>query len=558
MNMVWLTGYELDGRYKIIQRLALTDRCEVYLAEELTALRHTVVIKRLKPERVQDLETRERFVREATVLRRVHHHTVLPIYDIKLGDDDYYFVTAFATRGSLQEYLTHQPNHKLDLLEALDIAIGVCEGLDVAHKCGIVHRDVKPGNVLLFDNADGVVARLGDFSIASVLSERALTIKDTQLCTPLYAAPEQLTGDLVDARSDLYSWGTTFFEMLTGETPDRSLKPPVAAVYYPALPEFPLAFFVERGVPLSLAPVLQRALRTDRTKRYQSAAEVLEDLNRTKAIITAPQDPSTTTQAIKVDPGWVLKWQGQLLWEGLGNWFSRHRRMTITSTAMALFVCAGLTIGTALFSAATPTPTPTPPSAPTPQVLVTVLPITVTVVLTPTFMPTVLSTPTQIPPTTQPTPISMPSPTAPPSLATVPALRPTPTDIILPATATATPTPVLAAAVRLREPQPNQARDGDSIFFEWFASPNQQPTYSYNVYVRLKGSEIWKIACAKVNVISCVYRTPDKPRAEYEWMVVLVDAQNQVVTYDSEIRSFFWDARPEFTTPEPTPPRPGG
>jgi serine/threonine protein kinase len=413
----------------------------------------------------------------------------------------------------------------------------------------------------LFENStEGVVARLGDFSIASVLNERALTMKDIQLCTPLYAAPEQLTGDLVDARSDLYSWATTFFEMLTGETPDKSLKPPVAAVYYPAVPEFPLAFFIERGVPLSLASVLQKALKTDRTKRYQSATEVLDDLNRAKAIITAPTDISTTTQAISIDPTLVLRWRGQLLREGLSAWLTAHRRFVLFGVAISFFMCAwlsvnvcqlwpGLTVCSPAFSAfistptltltLTPSQTPTPTGTPTPPQ--TPLP-TGTATPSQTLLPS--QTPTPLPQTATATPA--PTSTAGPS--------PTNTPISI-SPPTHTPTPVLLAPVLLREPQPGQARDGDNILFEWSPSPNRQRGSSYNVYIRLKGSAIWKTACSQVDGTFCVYRTPERPLAEYEWKVVLVDNQGQVISHDSELRSFSWDVRSQ---PEPTPPRPGG
>lgn len=273
----WPDGFVVDSRYEIIELLDTTKRSQVYKAQELIGLRHTVVIKRLRPDKVQDPETRERLRREATILRQIRHPSVLPVYDIHIGDEECYFVTEFADKGSLKDYLETEPDRKLIPIEALEIAASVCQGLEAAHKQLISHRDIKPGNILLF-SADGgrVLAKLGDFSIARVPDHEHITQVDKRICTEAYAPPEQLEAKEADARSDVFSWAVVFFEMLSGENPDYSLKNP--NTHFPTLDEFPLSFFVDRGIPPQLAAVLQKALRHDQQLRYQSATEALEVL----------------------------------------------------------------------------------------------------------------------------------------------------------------------------------------------------------------------------------------------------------------------------------------
>jgi len=287
---IWAPNYILD-RYKILKHLGTTARCEVYQGQELQPPYDPVVIKRLKPDKAIEYDARERFEREIVVLRRIHHPSVLTLYDAKTTGENRYFVTEFADKGSLDVYMASRPGRRLGPVEALEIAISVCEGLDAAHRGGIVHRDVKPGNILLFSSGGSVVAKLADFNIARV-PDTHLTQVGGFIGSPFYASPEQrglLAGPgtqadtMVDARSDLYSWALVFFVMLTGgSTRELSMGK------YPHLPlsdEFSSSFLQEKGVPPEFVTVLQKALRQDRDRRYQSAQEVLRDLQLVRSQI---------------------------------------------------------------------------------------------------------------------------------------------------------------------------------------------------------------------------------------------------------------------------------
>ncbi len=276
----WPSGHVLDDRYKLVRQLTTTRCSEIYLAEELQPPHDTLVVKRLMRIKLSDDSARGRFEREIVVLRQIRHQSVLSLYDSKTMGSDRYFVTEFADKGTLKEYLIASHNHKLRPAEAIEIALSACQGLEAAHRQGIIHRDFKPGNIFLFSQRDGsVVAKLGDFSVARVpkeLEDGKLTQEGAFVGTYPYAAPEQFGKESIDQRADLYSWAVVLFEMLTGESPTDSLKDPLS--FLPTKDEFPKSFFIDKGVPPVLVEVLQRNLHQDRTLRYSTVAKARETL----------------------------------------------------------------------------------------------------------------------------------------------------------------------------------------------------------------------------------------------------------------------------------------
>ena len=278
---VWPVDHVLDDRYKIVELLDVTWRSEVYLVRELQPPFHTLVVKRLKSDRISHDDSRSRFEREIIVLRRIPHQHVVSLHDIKTTGPDRFFVTEYADRGTLKDYIARRPDHKLCPAEALEIALAVCKGLDAAHTHDIIHRDVKPGNIFMFSQRNGdTVAKLGDFSIARVSKELAgeiLTEVGSFVGTASYASPEQIGGGLAVPQSDLYSWALVFFEMLTGESPTESLRDPVT--YKPRSDRYPSTYFGERGIPFEFVELLEQNLCTDQTLRSPSAREVWESLD---------------------------------------------------------------------------------------------------------------------------------------------------------------------------------------------------------------------------------------------------------------------------------------
>ncbi len=277
---VWPVDHILEGKYKVVELLEVTWRSEVYLVQELQPPYYTLVAKRLKVDKIGNDDSRTRFEREIIVLRKLSHQCVLSLHDSKTTGLDRYFVTEYADTGTLKDYLADRADSKLGAGNALDIALSVCQGLEAAHRKGIVHRDVKPGNIFLFSQRDGgITAKLGDFSIARVpagLGDPTLTEAGSFIGTASYASPEQIRGGLAVPQSDLYSWAMVFFEMLTGEPPTESLRDP--DTFRPVSDRFLRTFFTGRGIPLELVAILQQNLSVDQALRSQSATEVLDAL----------------------------------------------------------------------------------------------------------------------------------------------------------------------------------------------------------------------------------------------------------------------------------------
>ena len=305
----WLPGYTLEDKYEIVAKVTTTGKCEIYEAQQLLHARQTVAIKRLKPDRLlekealEPSEAHERFEREIAILRHIDHEYVLRLLDEggEIRNGNRYLVTQFADRGSLSDYLQDQPDNRLNPLEALDIAIATCQAIGALHQLGIIHRDIKPGNIFLFSVPDGYAVKLGDFSIAKVPKTwflyDTITQVDAFLGTYRYSAPEQFASELNDPRSDLYGWAAVFFEILTGESLVHALTGEPSEVSFMALLQYyrqvrddglPASFFADRGIPPELIPLLQKALRKNPENRYQSTKELLRDLIHVQTELTSP------------------------------------------------------------------------------------------------------------------------------------------------------------------------------------------------------------------------------------------------------------------------------
>ena len=281
----WLPGLILGNRYEIVAKLVTTERYEIYQANEIRHAGRIVVVKRLRPDRLADKDACERFEREVAVLGYIHHEHVLRLlYDGETEDGGRYFVTEHADKRSLREYLRDRPHHKLNPIEALAIAQAVCQGLDTVHSYGIIHRDVNPGNILLFSQLDGSIrARLADFSVAYVpWRDAALAETSLLVGTHPYVSPEQLDGKTGDVQSDLYSWAVVLLEMLVGEPLWTSLRHHLKPYLVSDEGELPPSFF--EGIPKAFVEILRKALRRDREHRYRLASEVRKDLDSIKPV----------------------------------------------------------------------------------------------------------------------------------------------------------------------------------------------------------------------------------------------------------------------------------
>ena len=264
------SGRVLAGRYELGQMLGSGGMAEVYAAAD-RRLGRTVAVKVLRPDLARDESVRSRFRREAQSAASLNHPTVVAVHDT--GDDasEPFIVMEYVPGHTLRDVM--QRGQPMPTSQALAITAGVLTALEIAHRAGIVHRDIKPGNVMI--TPDGAV-KVMDFGIARAMSDD-LTITQTVVGTPAYLSPEHAEGRPVDVRSDLYSTGCVLFELLTGRPPFVSESAYVVAVQH-IQEEPPAPSTLNPALPPALDQIVATALVKDRELRYQTAAQFRADL----------------------------------------------------------------------------------------------------------------------------------------------------------------------------------------------------------------------------------------------------------------------------------------
>jgi serine/threonine protein kinase/dienelactone hydrolase len=259
------------SHYKILERLGSGGMGVVYKAQDLN-LDRPVAMKFLPPDATREQESKARFVQEAKAASGLDHPNICTIHEInETADGQSYIVMACYEGETLKEKIGRGP---LPVEEAVSIATQVAAGLEKAHENGIVHRDIKPGNIVV---TSGGVVKILDFGLAKLAGRPMMTRTGSTIGTAAYMSPEQAQGGEVDFRTDIWSLGVVLFEMLTGELPFRGEHE--AAMLYSVVNEDPKDIrALSPGVPEELVQVVRRALAKTPEARYPSAQEVLGDL----------------------------------------------------------------------------------------------------------------------------------------------------------------------------------------------------------------------------------------------------------------------------------------
>jgi serine/threonine-protein kinase len=260
-------------RYEIIEELGRGGMATVYKARD-PLFEREVAIKVLPPELSRDPQFRSRFIREARTIAALEHPAIVPVYDYGENYDQPYLVMRYMTGGSLTDRLRSGP---LSLTETSKILQRIASALDAAHQKGVIHRDLKPGNILFDQYGESYLADFGIVHLAS--SSEALTATGSLVGTPSYMSPEQVHGDKVlDGRSDIYALGVILFQMLTGDVP-YAADTPVKTMMQHVMEPIPRILERRPDLAPQFDNVITKAMAKDRDARFATGSELSTALN---------------------------------------------------------------------------------------------------------------------------------------------------------------------------------------------------------------------------------------------------------------------------------------
>lgn len=295
-----MIGKVINDRYKVIEKLGGGGMSIVYLAED-TILNRKVAIKAISIAANEKEETIERFEREVHNLTQLSHKNIVNVYDVTENDDCFFIVMEYIDGPTLSEYIA---NHKpLDIQTITNFTEQIIDGIKHAHETKIVHRDIKPQNILIEKDK---TLKILDFGIAKALSETTMTQTNHVLGTVQYLSPEQARGESTDSGTDIYSIGVVLYEMLVGKPPYNGENAISIAIKH-IQDDMPNPTDQRLDIPQALSNVVLKATEKNKKERYQSVDEMQEDLtsvlsdNRANEGKYISEDMATTTMEFDKD-----------------------------------------------------------------------------------------------------------------------------------------------------------------------------------------------------------------------------------------------------------------
>jgi eukaryotic-like serine/threonine-protein kinase len=277
------------GRYQLVEKLGQGGMGVVYRAFD-TLLQRVVAVKVISGTIEAGSEQRERFFREARAAGQLSHRNIITIHDLGEHEGQPYLAMEYLEGEDLQHRLT-RPD-RMSLSRKVELAIEVCEGLEFAHARGVVHRDIKPANIFITDNG---TAKILDFGLARLVTSE-LTNSNVMMGTINYMAPEQVRGERADHRSDIFSFGVVFYELLGGRKAFEGDS--FATTIYKILQETPVPLEqLDPGIPPPIVAIVERAIEKTREGRYQHTGEMLRDLTAYRQQLMITNSPAFGSMA---------------------------------------------------------------------------------------------------------------------------------------------------------------------------------------------------------------------------------------------------------------------
>ncbi len=269
----------LQDRYRVVRRVGKGAFGTALLVED-TAVNETIVLKFLHAQLAVTDQTVKRFIRELRYSRKITHENVIRIYDFLTFGSSYAISMEYFESHALSAYL--QSNTRIPPRSALKIVQSICNGMRAAHQAEVIHRDLKPANILV--NPEGLL-KIVDFGLAAAVSQNdsRLTRSGAMVGTPAYMSPEQIRGEDIDARTDIYSLGVTMYELFTGRPPYLG-KDTVTVIYQHIQGELTPPREVEPAITPAMEAIILQAMAVEPNKRYQGMDAVLGALDQVEVV----------------------------------------------------------------------------------------------------------------------------------------------------------------------------------------------------------------------------------------------------------------------------------
>lgn len=296
----WI-GRKLNDRYEIEELLGQGGMSSVYRAYDHN-LRRTVAVKMIHPHLSTDPNFISRFEEEAASVAQLRNPNIIQVYDFASEDNTYYMVLEFVPGETLEDSLDRlqKQGRRMEIKDAARYVANICDALEYAHTRGLIHRDVKPANIMLDVQGQAI---LMDFGIAKIVGGKQHTATGAVVGTALYMSPEVIKGEQVDKRADIYALGVTLFEILAGQPPFKADSAMTVLMMHVNDP-IPDLKQLNQDIPDEMVAIVQKALAKDRNTRYQSAADLAQALRSFDSPISKPaQEGKTTIEAAPEDVG---------------------------------------------------------------------------------------------------------------------------------------------------------------------------------------------------------------------------------------------------------------